>query len=91
MNTCAAWLADKLSLALEPHERDALRGDHAELGVTGTQALRDVLGLVELQVGHGLEQRELLQHACEIGQYLAIVGCSLVERGDAMRGLVDPS
>ena len=46
MNTCAAWLADKLSLALEPHERDALRGDHAELGVTGAQGLRDVLGLV---------------------------------------------
>lgn len=46
MNPFASWLAVKLLLALEPHERDALRGDHAELGVSGTQALRDVLSLV---------------------------------------------
>ena len=46
MNRLAFWLSDKLSLALEPHERDAVRGDHAELSVTGAHALKDVIGLV---------------------------------------------
>lgn len=46
MNRFAARLADKLFIALDSLERDALRGDHAELGITGAQALRDVLGLV---------------------------------------------
>ena len=40
------WLADMASQLLEPDERDAVRGDHAELGVTGGRALREVLGLV---------------------------------------------
>lgn len=46
MNRFASWLAHQFSLVLEPHERDALRGDHAELGVTGVHALKDVVGLV---------------------------------------------
>ena len=46
MNRLALWLAAKLSHALETHERDALQGDHAELSVSGAQALRDVLGLI---------------------------------------------
>lgn len=40
------WLVDKVSRILEPTERDAVRGDLAESGETGRQALRDVLGLV---------------------------------------------
>ena len=40
------WLVDKLSRMLEPNERDAVRGDFAELGFTGSQALRDLLGLI---------------------------------------------
>lgn len=40
------WLVDLLSRMLEPGERDAVRGDLAESGVSGGQALRDVLGLV---------------------------------------------
>jgi hypothetical protein len=46
MNRPGYWLADKLALALEPHERDALQGDHAELGASGLQAAWDVGGLV---------------------------------------------
>ncbi len=40
------WLVDRVSRMLEPDEREAVRGDLAESGVTGGQALRDVLGLV---------------------------------------------
>jgi hypothetical protein len=40
------WLVDIVSRMLEPAERDAVRGDFAELGETSGQALRDVLGLV---------------------------------------------
>jgi hypothetical protein len=40
------WLVDRLSLMLEPDERDAVRGDFAETGVGGAQALRETLGLV---------------------------------------------
>ncbi len=40
------WLADILCRVLEPSEREAVRGDLAESGETGSQALRDVLGLV---------------------------------------------
>jgi hypothetical protein len=40
------WLVTLVSRALEPDERDAVRGDFAESGETGGQALRDVLGLV---------------------------------------------
>jgi hypothetical protein len=39
-------LMDILSRALEPDERDAVRGDLAESGVTGGAALLDVVGLV---------------------------------------------
>ena len=46
MSRISSWMALQLSRSLEPHERDALRGDHAELGVSGGQALYDVLGLV---------------------------------------------
>lgn len=37
---------DLASHALEPHEREAVRGDLAESGETGRQALRDLLGLI---------------------------------------------
>jgi outer membrane protein assembly factor BamB len=40
------WLVDLVSRTLEPNEREAVRGDLAESGKTGRQALRDVLGLV---------------------------------------------
>ena len=40
------WLVDKLSRMLDPAEREAVRGDFAELGDSGARALRDVLGLV---------------------------------------------
>lgn len=39
-------LMDILSRALQPDERDAVRGDLTESGVTGGQALLDVMGLV---------------------------------------------
>ena len=40
------WLVDRSSRLLEPDEREAVRGDLAESGETGGQALRGVLGLV---------------------------------------------
>lgn len=40
------WLVDRVSRLLEPDERDAVRGDFAEAGVTGGKALLDLLGLV---------------------------------------------
>lgn len=40
------WLVEWTSGLLEPDERDAVRGDLTELGMTGTQALQDLLGLV---------------------------------------------
>ena len=46
MNRLGWWLADKLSQSLERHERDAVRGDQSELGTSGVQASREVLGLV---------------------------------------------
>ena len=47
MMTRVCWrLVDILSLMLHPDERDVVRGDLAESGVAGSQALRDVLGLV---------------------------------------------
>ena len=46
MTQACWWLVDVVSRTLEPDERDAVRGDFAESGETGRQALRDVLGLV---------------------------------------------
>jgi hypothetical protein len=40
------WFVDILSRMLETDERDAVRGDLAESGATGGQALRDVMGFV---------------------------------------------
>jgi len=40
------WFTDTLSRMLEPDERDAVLGDFAESGETGSQALNGVLGLV---------------------------------------------
>jgi hypothetical protein len=40
------WFVGILSRGLEPDERDAVRGDLAESGASGTQAFRDVIGLV---------------------------------------------
>ena len=45
--TRIGWtLADLATQLLEPHERDAVRGDLAECGASGWRALREVLGLV---------------------------------------------
>jgi hypothetical protein len=45
--TRIGWcLVDVVSRVLEPDEREAVRGDLAEAGETGGQALRDVFGLV---------------------------------------------
>jgi hypothetical protein len=46
MNHVCWWIVDILSRTLESDERDAVRGDLAETGATGGQAMRDVLGLV---------------------------------------------
>jgi hypothetical protein len=46
MNRICWWLVDRLSRLLEPDEREAVRGDLAESGETGGQALRGLLGLV---------------------------------------------
>jgi hypothetical protein len=46
MNRICWWLIHRLSRALESHERDAVLGDFAESGVSGGQALCDLLGLV---------------------------------------------
>src|SRR5450755_1012275 len=47
MMTRICWrMVDISSRMLEPDEREAVRGDLAESGATGNQALRDVLGLV---------------------------------------------
>jgi hypothetical protein len=46
MNRLCWTLADLVSAALDPAEREVLRGDLAESGETGFQALRDALGLV---------------------------------------------
>ena len=40
------WLVDRLSRTLDPDERNVVQGDFAESGVTGGQALRELLGLV---------------------------------------------
>jgi hypothetical protein len=40
------WFVDLLSRALQPDEQDAVRGDLAESGANGRQALFDVMGLV---------------------------------------------
>lgn len=46
MNRIGWWLVDLLSRALEPGERDAVRGDFAESGESAASALRGVLGLI---------------------------------------------
>jgi len=46
MNRIDWWLVEMVSRALDPDEREAVRGDLAESSETGGQALRDVLGLV---------------------------------------------
>lgn len=75
MNRLYSWLTHKLSLALEPHERDALHGDHAELGTSGVHALRDVLGLVirrQLQLwNHWRPWLVLLTLVIPLGSHLA--------------------
>jgi hypothetical protein len=46
MSRISWWLVDTVSRLLEPDEREAVRGDFMESGVSGGQALLDVLGLV---------------------------------------------
>jgi cytochrome c biogenesis protein CcmG/thiol:disulfide interchange protein DsbE len=45
MNRFYLWLADRLSLSLPSHERDAVRGDLLESGETASETLRQILGL----------------------------------------------
>jgi len=44
--TAPSRLVDHVSRLLDPDERDAVRGDLAELGLSPSQTLREVLGLV---------------------------------------------
>ena len=46
MSQICWWWVDILSRALDPDERDAVRGDFAESGESAGQALRDLIGLV---------------------------------------------
>jgi hypothetical protein len=46
MNGFCWWLVEVVSRSLQPGERDVVRGDLAESGETGKQALRGLLGLV---------------------------------------------
>jgi len=46
MNRFSWWLVDLVSRGLDRDERDAVRGDLAESGETGGQALYQVLGLI---------------------------------------------
>jgi hypothetical protein len=46
MNPTCRWLVGRISRALQPEEREAVQGDLAELGMSGGQALRELLGLV---------------------------------------------
>ena len=40
------WLIDRAARLLEPDEREVVRGDFAELGMSPSHALRDLLGLI---------------------------------------------
>ncbi len=51
MNRICWWLVDKLSQTLDANERNAVRGDFAELGLIGFHALRDLLGLIARRQG----------------------------------------
>ncbi len=46
INRICWWLVETSSRMLDPDEQEAVRGDFAESGETGCQALRDVVGLV---------------------------------------------
>ena len=46
MNRMCWWLAERVSRALEPEEREAVRGDFAESGESGVRALVGTVGLV---------------------------------------------
>jgi hypothetical protein len=46
MNGVTDWLADRVALLLDPDEREAVRGDLAESGESGPQAIVGMAGLV---------------------------------------------
>ena len=46
MSRAGWWLADLASQLLDPHERDAVRGDLVEARVSGSRAFAEVLGLI---------------------------------------------
>jgi hypothetical protein len=46
MDLVYQWLIDGVSRALDRDERDAVCGDFSESGITGSRALRDLLGLI---------------------------------------------
>src|SRR5215467_3088439 len=52
MTGIVSRLADAMSQALEPEEREAVWGDLAETGASATQALREVLGLLVRRQAH---------------------------------------
>ena len=46
MTAATGWLVDRVSRLLDPDERDAVRGDFTELGITNAQVVVEVVGLV---------------------------------------------
>ena len=80
----AAHIGRKLQIAATD-DGDLIEQLRIFRGQRGCQALigLDVLSLVELQVRHGLQQRQLLQKRGQVGEHLAIVRRALVERFDA--------
>ncbi len=46
MSRVCRWLAEKTARMLPPDDRDAVLGDLAELGASGFQSLRELLGLI---------------------------------------------
>jgi hypothetical protein len=65
VTAATGWLVDRVSRLLDPDERDAVRGDFAELGITRAQAVVEVLGLVV---------RRQAALWTEWGPWLALVG-----------------
>jgi hypothetical protein len=65
VTAATGWLVDRVSRLLDPDERDAVRGDFAELGITSAQAVVEILELVV---------RRQAALWTEWGPWLALVG-----------------
>lgn len=76
------WLTDLFSRTLESSEREAVRGDLIECGVSGSQALREVVGLVaRRQIAQWSDWRlwlTLLGILLPVGMLLSIVSRDLL-------------